>query len=34
MDIVYAEKKLSITNLLGKHMKRRIKPDEIYVSPN
>ncbi len=34
MDIVYAAEKPSIAKVLGKHMKRRIRPDEINVSEN
>ena len=34
MDIVYAAEKPSIATLLSKHVKRRVKPDEIKVSEN
>ena len=34
MDIVYAAEKPSIAKLLGKHIKRRVRPDEIMVSEN
>ena len=34
MNIVYAAEKPSIATLLSKHVKRRVKPDEIEVSEN
>ena len=34
MDIVYAAEKPSIAKLLGEHIKRRIRPEEIRVSEN
>ncbi len=34
MDIVYAAEKPSIATLLSKHVKRRVRPDEIKVSEN
>ena len=34
MDIVYAAEKPSIATLLSKHVKRRVRPDEIRVSEN
>lgn len=34
MDIVYAAEKPSIAKLLGKHIKRQVRPDEINVFEN
>ncbi len=34
MNIVYAAEKPSIATLLSKHVKRRVRPDEIKVSEN
>ncbi len=34
MDIVYAAEKPSIAKLLGKHIKRQVRPDEIKVFEN
>ena len=34
MDIIYAAEKPSIATLLSKHVKRRVRPDEIKVSEN
>jgi len=34
MDIVYAAEKPSIATLLSRHVKRRVRPDEIKVSEN
>ena len=34
MDIVYAAEKPSIATLLSKHMRRRVRPEEIKVSEN
>ncbi|MDJ0749489.1 MAG: hypothetical protein QNJ11_08390 [Woeseiaceae bacterium] len=34
MDIVYAAEKPSIATLLSKHVKRRVRPEEIKVSEN
>ena len=34
MNIVYAAEKPSIATLLSKHVKRRVRPDEIRVSEN
>ncbi len=34
MDIVYAAEKPSIATLLSKHVRRRVRPDEIKVSEN
>lgn len=34
MDIVYAAEKTSIATLLSKHVRRRVRPDEIKVSEN
>lgn len=34
MDIVYAAEKSSIANLLSKHMKRIVRPDDIRVAEN
>ena len=34
MDIIYAAEKPSIATLLSKHVKRRVRPEEIKVSEN
>jgi hypothetical protein len=34
MNIIYAAEKPSIATLLSKHVKRRVRPDEIKVSEN
>ena len=34
MDIVYAAEKPSIARLLGKHVKRYVRPEEIQVAEN
>ena len=34
MDIVYAAEKPSIATLLSKHVRRRVRPEEIKVSEN
>jgi len=34
MDIVYAAEKPSIATLLSKHVRRRVRPDQIKVSEN
>lgn len=34
MDIIYAAEKPSIATLLSKHVRRRVRPEEIKVSEN
>ena len=34
MDIIYAAEKPSIATVLSKHVKRRVRPEEIKVSEN
>jgi len=34
MDIIYAAEKPSIATLLSKHVRRRVRPEEIRISEN